>query len=267
MKPNGKMGPQLRLAVCNQKGGVGKTTTAVNLASALQRMGRRTLLVDMDPQGNATAALGVTQDGIDGTAFDLMASTLAPHRCIVGTEEGIDLVPGSPDLSVMHIRLDESEEQNPEIVLRQRLAEVTAMYDVMIFDCPPTLNILTISSLAAASKVLVPIQCEFFALEGLRQLRQTIEELQEATGETIEIFGLLRTMYDGRQNLDRTVSMQLEEAYGAEVLNTIIPRNVRLAEAPAAGRSVLSYDKSSRGTEAYLMLAGEIARMMETRAA
>ena len=247
------------IALANQKGGVGKTTSSVNLAAALARLGKKVLLIDLDPQGNATVAIGVDKDALELSVFEVLVGDCKAKQAIVSVEQaGLDLLPANGDLTAAEVALLE-EDMGPKR-LRKTLKKVRDNYDVVLIDCPPTLNMLTINALTAADGILVPVQCEFFALEGLSALMDTIETVQEQLNDTLHIDGLLRTMHDRRNNLANDVSNQLVAHFGMKVLQTIIPRNVRLAEAPSYGESILDYDPSSNGAIAYLALANELIR-------
>jgi chromosome partitioning protein len=247
------------LAVTNQKGGVGKTTTSVNFAASLTETGRRVLLIDLDAQGNATMGSGINKQEIVKTGYDLLLGHADIHDVIVyAPEAGYDLLPGNSDLTAAEVELMARDDR--ERRLRSALTYVQQEYDVILIDCPPSLSMLTINALAAAHGVFIPIQCEYYALEGLSALLETIEQVRVAVNPELEIEGLLRTMYDSRNNLSNDVSAQLQQHFGDRVYRTIIPRNVRLAEAPSHGLPVLRYDKGSRGAAAYLALAGEYVR-------
>jgi chromosome partitioning protein len=247
------------LAVTNQKGGVGKTTTSVNFAASLAETGRRVLLVDLDAQGNATMGSGCDKHGVVKTGYDLLVGHADIRDVIIyAPEAGYDLLPGNSDLTAAEVELMRRDDR--ERRLRSALVYVQNEYDLIIIDCPPSLSMLTVNALAAAHGVLIPIQCEYYALEGLSALLETVEQVRAAINPELEIEGLLRTMYDARNNLSNEVSDQLQEHFGDKVYRTIIPRNVRLAEAPSHGMPVLSYDKNSRGAVAYLALAGEYVR-------
>ena len=247
------------IAVTNQKGGVGKTTTSVNLAASLAETGRRVLLVDLDAQGNATMGSGINKYEVTLTGYDLLMGHVDIRSAILKADAaGYDLLPGNADLTAAEVELMSKDDR--ERRLRASLSYVQNDYDLIMIDCPPSLNMLTINALAAAHGVLIPIQCEYYALEGLSALLDTIERVRAAVNPELRIEGLLRTMYDARNRLANEVSMQLQSHFGGKVYRTIIPRNVRLAEAPSHGLPVLRYDKSSRGASAYLALAGEFIR-------
>jgi len=247
------------LAVTNQKGGVGKTTTSINFAASLSETGRRVLLIDLDAQGNATMGSGINKAEVLKTGYDLLLGHAEIRDIIVyAPDAGYDLLPGNSDLTAAEVEL--MDRDNRERRLRSALTYVQKDYDVIIIDCPPSLSMLTINALAAAHGVFIPIQCEYYALEGLSALLETIEQVRVAVNTELEIEGLLRTMYDARNNLSNDVSAQLQQHFGDKVYRTIIPRNVRLAEAPSHGLPVLHYDRSSRGAAAYLALAGEYVR-------
>ena len=247
------------IAVTNQKGGVGKTTTSVNLAASLAETGRRVLLIDLDAQGNATMGSGVNKHEVAHTGYDLLMGHADIRNIIVRAgDAGYDLLPGNGDLTAAEVEL--LDKDNRERRLRAALVYVQDDYDLVLIDCPPSLNMLTVNALAAAHSVLIPIQCEYYALEGLSALLDTVEQVRAAINPELEIEGLLRTMYDARNRLAGEVSAQLQAHFGDKVYRTIIPRNVRLAEAPSHGLPVLRYDKTSRGASAYLALAGEYIR-------
>lgn len=247
------------VAITNQKGGVGKTTTAVNLAACLAACDRRVLLIDLDPQANATTGSGVEKSALEKTTCEVLLGEARAMDTIIPIEKGgYALLPANSDLTAAEVRL--LQEIGREMKLSQALEPVTEMYDYILIDCPPSINMLTLNALTAANGVLIPMQCEYYALEGLSSLLETVRQVRNSVNPTIEIEGLLRTMYDPRNRLSDEVSAQLLKHFGDKVYDAIIPRNVRLAEAPSFGVPVLIHDPKSRGSEAYMSLAHEIVR-------
>jgi len=253
------------IAIANQKGGVGKTTTCINLAASLAATHRNVLLIDMDPQGNATMGSGIDKNALEYTTCDLLLGDVSLADLVV-KNEGVEysVLPGNGDLTAAEVAL--MQMPNRERRLRDALSEVSDHYDYILIDCPPSLNMLTLNALVASNSVMIPMQCEYYALEGLSALINTVESIKKSVNPGLQIEGLLRTMYDPRNNLSNDVSGQLLLHFPKKVYRTIIPRNVRLAEAPSYGIPVINYDKSSRGALAYLALAGEILRNEENSA-
>ncbi|MBI4194482.1 MAG: ParA family protein [Betaproteobacteria bacterium] len=245
------------LAITNQKGGVGKTTTGVNLAASLATAHQRVLLVDLDPQGNATMGSGVDKRNLAATIYQVLLGVRAITEVRARSANGdYDLIPANRELAGAEVEMVEMERR--EARLREALAQVEGAYEFILIDCPPALNLLTVNALAAAQAVMIPMQCEYYALEGLSDLVATIRKVRQHLNPELQIEGLLRTMYDARNTLAQQVSAQLIEHFGDRVYRTVIPRNVRLAEAPSFGVPGLKFDKNSKGAQAYLALAGEI---------
>jgi chromosome partitioning protein len=252
------------LVVANQKGGVGKTTTAVNLSASLAATKRKVLMVDLDPQGNATMGSGIDKHDLELSLYDVLTGNCnAADAIMVAENAGYDILPTNSDLTAAEVELMNLPQR--ETRLRSALEEVSANYDYIIIDCPPSLSMLTVNAMVAAQGVLIPMQCEYYALEGLSALIQTIEKIKSNLNPELEIEGILRTMYDPRNSLTTDVSTQLITHFGDKVYSTVIPRNVRLAEAPSYGLPALAYDKSSRGAIAYLALAGEMNRRTNSK--
>jgi chromosome partitioning protein len=245
------------LAITNQKGGVGKTTTAINLAASLAANDFRVLVVDSDPQGNATTGLGIAKDPDKPSVYQVLLGDAEATDAVVRTDfEGLDLLPADKNLVAANLELVGAEDR--ELRMRQRLWPIRESYDFILIDCPPSLDLLTLNALLAADAVLVPIQCEFFALEGVSELMDTIQRIKSSFDHPLEIQGILLTMYDDRTNLTRQVAQDLKEFFQDAVFKTVIPRSVRLAEAPSFGKPIISYDVRSRGAESYIRLAKEI---------
>lgn len=252
------------IAVANQKGGVGKTTTAVNLAASLSALGRKLLLVDLDPQGNATTGCGIDKLELERTTCDVLLGEAQVRETALRSEEAaLDVLPANSDLTAAEVGLMDLPMREKRLSLA--IGVVRDSYDYVIIDCPPSLNMLTVNALVAASGVIIPIQTEYYALEGLSALASTIDQVRAARNPGLGILGILRTMHDPRNNLANEVSAQLISHFSDKVFRTIVPRNVRVAEAPSHGQPVLRYDRASRGALAYLALASELLRRVEKR--
>jgi chromosome partitioning protein len=243
-------------AVTNQKGGVGKTTTSVNLAAGLAALGQRVLLVDLDPQGNATMGSGVDKRNLGSNVYHMLLGLARIEEVRTPTQSGFDILPANRDLAGAEIEMVDLPQRDSR--LKEALATVVDHYDFVLLDCPPALNLLTVNALTAAHAVMIPMQCEYYALEGLSDLVATIKRIRQNLNPVLEIEGLLRTMFDPRNTLANQVSAQLEQHFGAKVYSTVIPRNVRLAEAPSYGMPAMQYDRAAKGSQAYESLAREV---------
>lgn len=250
------------IAVVNQKGGVGKTTTAVNLTAALTELGKKVLLCDFDPQANASSGLGVNKKKVTKTVYDTIINDVSAESAIVKTKFG-DVLPASADLAGAGVELITIEQ--PNYRLRNALSTVKDQYDVILIDCPPSLEMLTLNGLAAADSILVPVQCEYYALEGLSDLMSTLRRVKQRINPSLDIFGVALTMFDGRTNFSTQVAQEVRRHFPGKVFATVIPRNIRLAEAPSHGLPVTAYDRSSRGAQAYREMAKEIETKLQAR--
>ena len=251
------------IAIFNQKGGVGKTTTNINLAACLALKGKKILIVDIDPQGNTTTGMGITKKGLENTSYELLVdSSVDPQRVIMHTNvENLDIIPASVNLAGAEIEMVQVEDRERQ--LKKALDKVKAKYDYIFIDCPPSLGLLTINSLTAVDSVLIPIQCEFYALEGVSQLMSTIELVKKGFNPNLQIQGVILSMFDGRTNLSIQVVEEVKKYFKNKVYTTVIPRNVRLAEAPSYGMPITEYDPASRGAEAYREFAEEFLELEE----
>ncbi len=261
MSRNGTRSVARTIAITNQKGGVGKTTTGVNLAASLAATQRRVLLVDLDPQGNATMGSGIDKRTLSASVYEVLLGEKTVAEARQRANAGYDVLPSNRELAGAEVELIEVDHR--ETRLKDALATVAADYDFILIDCPPALNLLTVNGLTAAQAVMIPMQCEYYALEGLSDLVGTIKRVRANLNPDLEIEGLLRTMYDPRNTLAQQVSAQLLQHFGDKVYRTVIPRNVRLAEAPSHGLPALEFDRSSKGAQAYLALAGEMLNRAE----
>lgn len=250
------------ISIANQKGGVGKTTTAINLAAGLALAGQSTLLIDLDPQGNATMGSGVNKHQLTHSSNDVLLGHASLDEAIVTTQAGYHLIPTNGDLTMAEVNLMELPER--EGCLHRAIEQMKTKYTYVLIDCPPSLNLLTINAFTASNSVLVPIQCEYFALEGLAALLDTIEQLKSTVNPDLRVEGIVRTMFDGRNRLSQEVSSELVEHFNEKVYRTVIPRNVRLAEAPSHGLPIVLYDKASQGAAAYAVLTDEFLKQQET---
>ena len=245
------------IAIANQKGGVGKTTTSVNLGAGLASIGKRVLLIDIDPQGNTTSGVGVNKADVENCIYDVLINEVDPREAIVPTMvDGLSIIPATIQLAGAEIELVPTISR--EVRLKKAISQVKGQFDYVIIDCPPSLGILTINSLTAADSVLIPIQCEYYALEGLSQLLNTIRLVQKHLNTSLQIEGVLLTMFDARTNLGIQVIEEVKKYFQQKVYKTVIPRNVRLSEAPSHGQSIITYDPKSKGAEVYLELAKEV---------
>jgi chromosome partitioning protein len=252
------------VALANQKGGVGKTTTAVNLAGEFARRGRRTLLIDCDPQGNATTSLGIAKRTLKATTYDALLGHVLPEQAVIATgRERLDLMPADENLAGAMVELANAERR--EWRMSEYLGSIRGNYDLILIDCPPSLGLLTINALCAATQVFIPLQCEYLALEGLAQLKGTIDRVRERLNRRLSILGVAMTMYDGRTNLAQQVVQEVRRYFPSQICDTLIPRSVRASEAPSYGQMIAEYDPQSRAAQAYATLAAEILARIDQR--
>ena len=250
------------IAVANQKGGVGKTTTSINLSASLAELGKKVLTIDMDPQGNTTSGLGIDKNQVENTVYELLLEEVSIDECIyTSVMEGLDVIASNINLSGAEVELISIE--NKEFLLKERISLLRDKYDYIVIDCPPSLNLLTINAMTTSDTVLVPIQCEYYALEGLSQLIHTIDLIKERLNPKLEIEGVVFTMYDARTNLSLQVVENVKDNLQQNIYKTIIPRNIRLAEAPSYGLPINKYDPKSTGAESYMRLADEVIEREE----
>ena len=248
------------ISIVNQKGGVGKTTSAVNLAAAIGALGKRVLLVDIDPQGNTTSGYGISRKGLEATSYEILINSVPAGQAVIKTKfQGVDIIPSNMNLAGAEIELASADSR--ESLLKNALAPIKSNYDYIFFDCPPSLGLITLNALTASDSFLVPIQCEYYALEGLSQLMATVRTIKRLYNPLIELEGVLLTMYDGRLNLTQQVVAEVKNFFPRKVYATVIPRNVRLSEAPSFGEPVMYYDRGSKGAESYALLAEEFIKM------
>lgn len=245
------------IAIANQKGGVGKTTTSVNLAAGLGKMGKKALLIDIDPQGNATSGVGIDKRSVKYSTYDVFVEGVSGKDTVVNTEyDNLDLMPSSLDLAAAELEI--ADRNHRESILKNAVIELRPKYDYIIIDCPPSLGLITVNALCLSDTILVPIQCEYYALEGLSQLMNTVRRVKRSFNERLDIEGVLLTMYDGRLNLTQQVVEEVKRFFPRKVFNTVIPRAVRLSEAPSFGTPIMYYDRAGKGSTAYMELAQEI---------
>lgn len=248
------------IAISNQKGGVGKTTTSINLSACLAARGKKVLVVDSDPQGNTTSGLGIDNNSVENSTYDCLVNQISMNEVILETEyKNLWISPGN--ISLAGAELELVDEENREFRMKKAIEEVKENYDFIIIDCPPSLGLITLNAFAAADSVLIPIQCEYYALEGLSQLTKTIKMVKQGLNKNLKIEGVLLTMYDSRLKLSGQVVEEVKKYFGATVYTTVIPRNVRLSEAPSYGQPIIAFDKNSKGAQCYKKLASEVIKM------